>query len=172
MHFPSLFKKEKKNLKLTHSLTPPALPNPQVMIATTGAQLLPPDAVRVLRDRLLPRATVLTPNLPEARLLLSGSGAEPGDVECVDDLERIARALRALGPRWVLVKGGHCPFRRADGKVARDAAEREVVVDVLVGGDGDGEEEVVLRVETAYCDSRNTHGTGCSLACELEFLPP
>ncbi|KAL2020373.1 hypothetical protein VTK56DRAFT_8502 [Thermocarpiscus australiensis] len=150
-----------------------------VMISTTGAQLLAPDALRVLRARLLPRAAVLTPNLPEARLLLSDAAGEkqtqtppppPPSVEKVDDLETVARAVRALGPEWVLVKGGHCPFRR-DGRIAQAEGEREVVVDVLVGGrrrggEEDGE-EVVFRFETPYCPSRNTHGTGCSLASAI-----
>ncbi|KAL2262115.1 hypothetical protein VTK26DRAFT_2440 [Humicola hyalothermophila] len=149
------------------------------MIATTGARLLPAEAVDMLRTRLLPRATVLTPNVPEACQLLGGYGDEPdrnlGDaVENVDDLETMARAVRRLGPKWVLVKGGHCPFRR-DGRAAKTEEEREVVVDVLVGsgelGGGEvagGEEEVVaVRVETPYCSSRNTHGTGCSLASAI-----
>jgi hydroxymethylpyrimidine/phosphomethylpyrimidine kinase len=152
------------------------------MIATTGAQLLPPEALDILRARLLPRATIVTPNVPEALLLLSDNNSSsssdhpatttPAAVSNVGDLETLARAIRRLGPKWVLVKGGHCPFRR-DGTAAQTEEERELVVDVLVGGGGHGtqeEEEVVIRVETEYCDSTNTHGTGCSLACKLSLL--
>ncbi len=145
------------------------------MIATTGASLLPSEALHKLRTRLLPRATILTPNVPEAYCLLAADPSLNHDddtvpmapIEKADDLETVARAVRRLGPKWVLVKGGHCPFR-ADGTVARTEAERELVVDVLVGGEGD--EEVVVRVETGYCRSRHTHGTGCSLACEFFLL--
>ncbi|GAB1320841.1 trifunctional hydroxymethylpyrimidine [Madurella fahalii] len=135
-----------------------------VMISTTGAQLLPPQALQVLRTRLLPRATILTPNVPEARLLLADAGRGHFPVECADDLEAMAKEMvRALGVKWVLVKGGHCPFRRGDGKVA-DEGEGEIVVDVLVGGD---KGDVVVRVQTDFCQTRNTHGTGCSLASAI-----
>jgi len=136
-----------------------------VMVATSGSRLLPAEAVRVLREKLLPKATVLTPNLPEAVLLLEDAGwLGRREVRGLGDLEEIARAVRELGPEWVLVKGGHCPLRR-DGVVARADNEREAVVDVLCGGP----EETVIRFETPYHDSRNTHGTGCSLACELDL---
>ncbi len=137
------------------------------MIATTGAQLLPPSTVSILLTRLLPLATIVTPNVPEAlQLLRDSSTTSPLDaVRTVDDLGTIGHALRTLGPRWVLVKGGHCPFNAA-GVVAGTEEERERVVDVLVG-EGEGGREMVVRMETGYCRSRHTHGTGCSLACEL-----
>src|SRR5690242_12072227 len=119
------------------------------MIATTGAELLPPQALHILHTRLLPLATIATPNVPEALLLLkdtdkdtdtsssSGSGSAPlAAVKNVDDLETIARAICKMGPKWVLVKGGHCPFNK-DGTVAGTKGERERVVDVLVGEDGE-----------------------------------
>lgn len=139
-----------------------------VMVATTGAELLPSEAVRELRQRLLPRATVLTPNVPEARRLLadaSPGGEDQLRLESVADLEAVAERLLEMGPEWVLVKGGHVPFRR-DGALARTPAEREVVVDVLAGRAGER-----LRIETAWAESRNTHGTGCSLACEFTSSP-
>jgi hydroxymethylpyrimidine kinase/phosphomethylpyrimidine kinase len=128
------------------------------MVATTGAKLLPPDALRTLRTSLLPQSTVLTPNLPEARLILADAGYDHMKVNNVGDLEAMAKTLQGLGPEWVLVKGGHCPFR-LDGAVATTEAEKEIVVDVLFGH---GE---AFRVQTEYQKSRNTHGTGCSLAC-------
>ena len=139
------------------------------MVATTGAKLLPADATHELRYRLLPRTTVLTPNVPEAQLILADAGRGELSLESVADLEEMARALHALGPRWVLVKGGHCPFRR-DGTVARTDAEKELIIDVLYSPDN------VVKLETSYQKSRNTHGTGCSLACKsatiLLFLVP
>ncbi|KAI0435217.1 Rapamycin-insensitive companion of mTOR, N-term-domain-containing protein [Xylaria sp. FL1042] len=133
-----------------------------VMVATTGAELLPAKAVHELRTLLLPLTFILTPNIPEAKLLLANSGDEAGgDIRRPEDLEDLARKLRALGPRWVLVKGGHVPFTR-DGMAATSDLEREIVVDVLLGPEGD-----VTRFESPYVDSRNTHGTGCSLAAAI-----
>jgi hydroxymethylpyrimidine/phosphomethylpyrimidine kinase len=133
-----------------------------VMVSTSGSQLLPSEALDALRTKLLPMATILTPNLPEARLLLADSGHAFITVEKVSDLEDIARLVRNAGPEWVLVKGGHCPFRK-DGVVAKSPEEKEIVVDMLCGGDE------VVRIETPYHESRNTHGTGCSLACEMSL---
>jgi hydroxymethylpyrimidine kinase/phosphomethylpyrimidine kinase len=129
------------------------------MVSTSGAQLLPQGAVAELRMHLLPMTTVLTPNVPEAMLLLSDAGLEIKDAYCIDDLINIAQAVQSLGPEYVLVKGGHLPFKK-DGTVALEEAERELVVDILYGN---GE---VIRIDSAYRKSRNTHGTGCSLACE------
>ncbi|KAH9906280.1 Phosphomethylpyrimidine kinase-domain-containing protein [Xylariomycetidae sp. FL2044] len=131
-----------------------------VMIATTGAQLLPTKAVDELRTLLLPRAFMVTPNIPEAELLLEGSAQQPMQIRSPSDLEEMAHRIQKLGPKWVLVKGGHTPFKK-DGAVAKTAEEKEIVVDYLVG---DGRVE---KIETAYLASRNTHGTGCSLASAI-----
>jgi hydroxymethylpyrimidine/phosphomethylpyrimidine kinase len=72
-----------------------------VMVAESGATLLDPDARAALRELLLPRATVATPNLDEAAALVADAGHAP------DDIEALARAVRALGPRAVVVTGGH-----------------------------------------------------------------
>lgn len=69
-----------------------------VMVAESGAQLLASDAIRALIEEIVPRATVVTPNLPEARALA-------GDASL--DGEPLARAVHALGPAWVIVTGGH-----------------------------------------------------------------
>jgi hydroxymethylpyrimidine/phosphomethylpyrimidine kinase len=103
---------------------------------------------------------VLTPNIPEAKLILSEAGQPEQEITCVEDLEAIGRKIRALGPKWVLVKGGHLPFGK-DLKIGK----KEVVVDVLVGP----ADEDVVRVQSPYQESVHTHGTGCSLACK--FLP-
>lgn len=124
----------------------PALPDlplvlDPVMIAKSGAALLPDKAVTALIAGLLPRAMLLTPNLPEAARLLNAPMARTeGEM-----LEQ-AHALRALGPRWVLMKGGH--------------AEGPVCTDLLVG-------ERALRLTALRIDTRNTHGTGCSLSAGI-----
>ncbi|MEP3638701.1 MAG: bifunctional hydroxymethylpyrimidine kinase/phosphomethylpyrimidine kinase [Paracoccaceae bacterium] len=113
-----------------------------VMIAKGGAPLLQPDAVAVLRDALLPLATVLTPNLPEAAHLL---GAEPARTRAA--METQGRALCALGPGAVLMKGGHL-----DGD---DSPDCLVTPDAATWFDAP-------RIPT-----RNTHGTGCTLSSAL-----
>src|SRR5262249_10537129 len=73
-----------------------------VMVAKSGHHLLRDDAVAALRDALVPLASVITPNLPEAGVLLGG--VEPATL---DDMQRAVRELHRLGPQWVLLKGGH-----------------------------------------------------------------
>ncbi|OTB07131.1 hypothetical protein M426DRAFT_318161 [Hypoxylon sp. CI-4A] len=131
-----------------------------VMVATTGAQLLPSKAVNELRTLLLPQTFILTPNIPESQLLLSGSGKDTVEIQRVEDLERIAREVLDLGPKWVLIKGGHTPFKK-DGSVAKTPEEREIVVDLLFG------EGHATKIESPYIESKNTHGTGCSLASAI-----
>ena len=111
-----------------------------VGVSKHGDPLLAPAAVDVVRTALLPLATVVTPNLPEVEQLTGFR------VEAEDDLRRAAEAVLALGPRWVLVKGGH---------LTGDA------VDLLT----DGTVEVVLR--SPRLDNRHTHGTGCTLASAI-----
>ena len=111
-----------------------------VGVSKHGHRLLAPEAVAVLRDELLPLATVTTPNLDEVALL---TGVEVRDEA---GLWRAARAMLDLGPRWVVVKGGHLPGE---------------AVDLLT----DGTTEVVLRA--ARADNRHTHGTGCTLASAI-----
>ncbi|MDT0269365.1 bifunctional hydroxymethylpyrimidine kinase/phosphomethylpyrimidine kinase [Streptomyces sp. DSM 44915] len=108
-----------------------------VGVSKHGDALLAPEALEVVRARLLPTATLVTPNLAEVAQL---TGVR---VEAEADLPAAAEALLALGPRWVLVKGGHLPG---------DA------VDLLT----DGTETHWLRAPRH--DNRHTHGTGCTLA--------
>lgn len=118
-----------------------------VMVSTSGHRLLAPDAEAVLRDELLPLADLVTPNLPEAAVLL---GVEPArdDREAADQ----ARALLKLGARFALVKGGHL-----------DSAES---VDHLAGPDG------VVALTAQRIPTRNTHGTGCTLSSACAVLRP
>jgi hydroxymethylpyrimidine/phosphomethylpyrimidine kinase len=114
-----------------------------VMVATSGDRLIAGDAVAVLRERLLPRATLVTPNLPEAAVLLG----EEGPVDEARALDQ-ARRLLALGARAVLVKGGHGTGPES--------------VDHLVTGEGEERRLAAPRVAT-----RNTHGTGCTLSAAI-----
>ncbi|KAL8790802.1 MAG: hypothetical protein Q9213_000426 [Squamulea squamosa] len=129
-----------------------------VMVATTGAQLLPNAAVTNVRKQLLPLATILTPNISEARLLLENANIDSvPEIQSVKDLVQIGALLRHMGPEYVLIKGGHSPF---DGgfNVPKQATERKYVIDVLHTG-----HEAILFI-TKFSTSKNTHGTGCSLA--------
>lgn len=133
------------------------------MVATTGAVLMPPKAVADY-CKLARQAYILTPNLPELKLLLGIGEDKP--IKTVADLERLARqACDELGATWVLAKGGHIPFRN-DFTTATTIEDREIIVNVLAGPDGQ-----LLRILSPYQESKNTHGTGCSLACESFLFP-
>jgi len=112
-----------------------------VMVATSGARLLDPSAVETLKRRLLPLATLLTPNLPEAEVL---SGMAIPDAEA---MTRAAELMLTLGVPAVLLKGGHLP-----GPVLRDVLATEDGVEVF---------------ESPRIDTRHTHGTGCTLASAI-----
>jgi hydroxymethylpyrimidine/phosphomethylpyrimidine kinase len=112
-----------------------------VMVAKGGAPLIRPDAIDALKTRLVPRAAVLTPNLPEAEILC---GHAIGTVEA---MRVTARELLALGCAAVLLKGGHL-----DGDMVHDVLATEA-----------GLTEWTSR----RIDSRHTHGTGCTLASAI-----
>jgi hydroxymethylpyrimidine kinase/phosphomethylpyrimidine kinase len=130
------------------------------MVSTSGAHLLPESAISTLIDKLLPLTTILTPNLPEAELLLKVAGVNMKKPENVDDLVNMAKSIQRLGPKFVLLKGGHLPLTKGR-LVSQGEEDRDIVLNVLVG-----EDEVAI-MESEYLHSRNTHGTGCSLACKF-----
>ena len=112
-----------------------------VMAAKGGARLIDPDAVETLKRLLIARATVLTPNLPEAEILCGGAIGDVGAMRAAGE------SLLALGCRAVLVKGGHLPG--------------DIVTDVLVTAAGS------KMWESPRIASRHTHGTGCTLASAI-----
>lgn len=130
------------------------------MTSTSGAQLLPGDAVRVLRERLLPITTVLTPNIPEAVLLLRDAGQHVKNPGTLDEAKALAKQVHELGPKAVLLKGGHIPLARDYSKPS-SKADASIVVDILYDGSD------YSLVEAEYSRSKNTHGTGCSLASAI-----
>lgn len=134
------------------------------MVATTGAQLLPDTAIKALCDDLLPCTFLLTPNIPEANLILEEAGRTPVDVHNVDDVRRLAREIHDLGPKYVLVKGGHVPM--PSGSEKSPGGGEKVIVNVLFG------EDLSDVIECPYRESKNTHGSGCSLACEVITFAP
>lgn len=121
---------------------PPFIVLDPVMVAKSGDALLRDEAVAALRDRLLPLASVITPNLPEAAVLLDGA-----KVSNRGEMETAASALLKLGPQAVLLKGGH---------LGGDTSP-----DLLVQ---DGSRE---WLEGPRIDTPNTHGTGCTLSSAI-----
>lgn len=115
-----------------------------VMVATSGDRLIDAEAVGVLRDRLLPRAALITPNAPEAATL---TGLE---VEDLEGQQAAAEQLLALGAKAALVKGGHL--------------EGAVIVDVLATRNG------VRLFTRPRIRTKQTHGTGCTLASAIAAL--
>jgi hydroxymethylpyrimidine/phosphomethylpyrimidine kinase len=113
-----------------------------VMIAASGDRLIAPEAIETLRRVLVPRALVITPNLPEAAALLDCDVASSEA-----DMRRQAERLRAAGARAVLIKGGH-------GKGPES-------VDMFV------DEAAELRLPAPRIATANTHGTGCTLSAGI-----
>jgi hydroxymethylpyrimidine/phosphomethylpyrimidine kinase len=118
-----------------------------VMVSKSGHRLLDGAAVEGLREGLLPLATVITPNLPEAAVLLDAAPAAT-----VAEMHEVAGRLQGAGARHVLLKGGHL-----DADDAPDVFH-------------DGTEAQVLRAPRVA--TRNTHGTGCTLSSALAALAP
>lgn len=113
-----------------------------VMVAASGDRLLAPAAVDVLKRALMPRARVITPNLPEAAALL-----ETAVAQSERSMQAQAEKLIALGARAVLIKGGH-----GSGPLS---------IDLLVSPEG------VTRFEAERISTKNTHGTGCTLSSAI-----
>ena len=112
-----------------------------VMVATSGARLMQDDAVGVFTDRLMPLATLLTPNVPEAEVL---SGISINDKSSMDNAARI---IQDKGCQSLLIKGGHIEGRKIDRLYTSMGREREY--------------------EAANVATRNTHGTGCTLSSAI-----
>ncbi|WP_205678887.1 bifunctional hydroxymethylpyrimidine kinase/phosphomethylpyrimidine kinase [Brachybacterium endophyticum] len=119
-----------------------------VMVAKSGDRLLDEDAVDAVRDLLVPRSSIITPNLPEAAVLL---GEEP-DWD-LSEMRRRAPALLELGPSRVLLKGGHL-----DGSATS--------TDLLCGPEG------ILELPAPRIATTNDHGTGCTLSAAIAALLP
>jgi hydroxymethylpyrimidine/phosphomethylpyrimidine kinase len=112
-----------------------------VMVAKGGARLLRDDAVDVLRARLLPLAAVVTPNLPEAEVLLGRS------IRTLDERRQAARDLVALGARAAVIKGGH--------------ADEQLAIDHYF----DGTE--LVELQSPRIATTNTHGSGCVFSAAI-----
>lgn len=136
--------------RLAHFDAPFVVCDP-VMVSKSGDHLLARNAVAMLIEALLPRSFMITPNLPEAGVLL-----EQRAPESVKEMYRAAERLREMLPlsseRWVLLKGGHLPGSE--------------VVDLLFDGDR------MIELPSPRIETKNTHGTGCTLSSAIAALLP
>jgi hydroxymethylpyrimidine/phosphomethylpyrimidine kinase len=164
---------------------PPLLCDP-VCVSTSGHTLLQPDAVEVMVSELFPLTYLITPNKPEAELILSTRGL-PSSINNLDDVLRAADDLMKLGPQVVLLKGGHLTVHLADvERISEDYPSLRVVRDILseenmeilqVAERDPGLSEIVVDVlhtsgaTTLFVrpkiDSTSTHGTGCTLSAAI-----
>lgn len=119
---------------------PPIVVVDPVMVAKSGAPLLAADARKTLAESLLPQATLVTPNLPEASALVDWQ------VGNEDEMHRAAEEIHRLGPKYVLVKGGHLQGE---------------ALDLLFDGQGFHE------FRSARVETKNVHGTGCTYASAI-----
>ena len=117
-----------------------------VMIAKGGGRLLEEDAVAAIVAELLPRAEVLTPNIAEAEALIGAP------IRTVADMHDAARQIRKLGPRVVVLKGGHLPPSGSDP---------DFCVDVFSSAQSD------FELRGPRVDTPHTHGTGCTFAAAI-----
>lgn len=114
-----------------------------VMVAQSGDKLLQDDAIQAIKDHLMPLADVVTPNLPEAEVLLAQK------IESLEDMQRAARALAQFGSRSILIKGGHLEESKSTDLLYLTEEDRFVVL------------------EAERIESRNNHGTGCTLSSAI-----
>jgi hydroxymethylpyrimidine/phosphomethylpyrimidine kinase len=127
------------------SLDLPNLVVDPVMIAKGGDRLLREDAVASIKTELLKLAEVVTPNIREAEVLAGGS------IRTVEDMRAAARRIRTLGPRVVVVKGGHLD----------DSTTPGLVIDVVCTPDRE------FDLQGPRIETRHTHGTGCTFAAAI-----
>ena len=116
-----------------------------VMVATSGDVLLQQQAIDSLRNRIIPQASIITPNLPEASVLLDTSAPET-----LNDMISMIDPLMALGAKTVLLKGGHLCGDKA--------------IDLFHDG------HTLHRLESPWIETNNTHGTGCTLSSATTAL--
>ena len=114
-----------------------------VMVSTSGHDLIGEEAFQILKTRLLPVARIVTPNIPEAERLAGFS------IETETDMRRAGEAIRSLGARAVLVKGGH-------------RAIEQQAIDILLDEDGN-----FVEFREDYIDVGEIHGSGCTLSAAI-----
>ncbi|KAI3425347.1 hypothetical protein D9Q98_009111 [Chlorella vulgaris] len=131
-----------------------------VLVSTSGDALAVSGVVEALKTHLLPLATIVTPNVPEASKLLDGRS-----ITDLAGMRAAAEALHRYGPQWVLIKGGHLVEGDEEAEVAAELGlappPPRVVTDVLFDG------RSWFELTEPHISTGNTHGTGCSLASAI-----
>ncbi|KAI8971122.1 Phosphomethylpyrimidine kinase-domain-containing protein [Pilobolus umbonatus] len=122
-----------------------------VMVSTSGSALLAPEAKQALIQELLPMSFILTPNVPEAETILD---METGSIQTVEDMVKAAKQIAELGPRYVLLKGGHLPIT---------TNEVSQVIDVFYSSESGHYKEFVNE----FVETTDSHGTGCTLSSAI-----
>ncbi|SKA78404.1 hydroxymethylpyrimidine/phosphomethylpyrimidine kinase [Caloramator quimbayensis] len=117
-----------------------------VMISKSGYSLLKPESKTALINRLIPLSSIITPNIPEAEEILNEVNNENIKIETVSEMEEAAKEIYKLGCKSVLLKGGHI---------------KGEAVDVLFDG------ENIFHYSTERINTKNTHGTGCTLSSAI-----
>lgn len=125
------------------------------MVSTSGHTLLQDSAIATLSESLLPWATVVTPNTPEAEIL---AGVSKGSIKSLEDMKSCAQKIGKLGVQYVLVKGGHLPSSQE-----MNGSGKATVVDILYNS----EDGAVTQYTRQKMESKNTHGTGCTLSAAI-----
>lgn len=118
-----------------------------VMVAKSGAKLIKDEAIETMKNELFPLSTLITPNLPEAETLLED------DISDQSQMEEAARKLLAFGSDAVLLKGGHFSKQQS--------------IDCLVLDESLANDKAVYWFEADRVDTKNTHGTGCTLSSAI-----
>lgn len=119
---------------------PPNIVLDPVMISKSGYSLLKPDAIKALKERPIPLAAVITPNIPEAEVLSEIS------IQSISDMKQAARIIHKMGPKYVLIKGGHLDLDP---------------IDILFDG------KAYTFYKSKRIMTKNTHGTGCTLSSAI-----
>jgi len=126
-----------------------------VMVAKGGAPLLQPDAIDALKSLLIPRATIITPNIPEAELLMADSliRSFADSINSPEAMTEAGEALLSLGSKSVLMKGGHL--------------NGETVTDILIERISKSANQRISTFTSPRIHTTSTHGTGCTLASAI-----
>lgn len=126
-----------------------------VMISTSGNKLLKDDAIESLKTELLPQALIVTPNIPEAKVLIGASYQE--SIKTIDEMKKVVREVKdSCKSKYVLLKGGHMFDEKCD-----NSNNELIATDILFDGYSFHE------FKSAWVNTKNTHGTGCTLSAAI-----
>ncbi|KAK9721917.1 trifunctional hydroxymethylpyrimidine kinase/phosphomethylpyrimidine kinase/thiaminase, variant 2 [Basidiobolus ranarum] len=153
-------------LKEHYKTTKPKLVVDPVMVSTSGTVLLKASSIQTLKHVVLPITYIVTPNVPEAEVLLSDNENNriTQTIETLDAMKHAAKEIASFGPKYVILKGGHLIFDQELNKVDPTLFKGEMfVIDVVY----DALNDSYFEMRKPYIKSNNTHGTGCTLSAAI-----